>query len=86
MSRCGALERAEELAQIFGVRIARHHGRDHERRVDHFAETELLREVVEAAEQRRGLRLALDQLIEPMKQHTVGEGQIDLARRHVLLE
>src|SRR5262249_28560321 len=40
-----ALERAEELAQVFGIGIAGHHGRDHERRVDHFAEAKLFGEV-----------------------------------------
>ena len=81
-----ALERAEELAQVFGIGIAGHHGRDHERRVDHFAEAKLFGEVVGAAEQGRGLRLAIDELIEAMEQHAVGEGQIDLVGRHKLLE
>src|SRR6516164_6344449 len=81
-----ALERAEELAQVFGIGIAGHHGRDHERRVDHFAEAKLFGEVVGAAEQRRGLRLAIDELIEAMEQHAVGVGQIDLVGRHIRLE
>ena len=81
-----APERAEEFAQVFGLGIPAHHCRDHEGRIDDLAEAELLREVVRTAEQGRRLRLALDQLIEPVKQHAVGKGQVDLVSRHILLE
>ena len=44
---------AEEFAQVFGVGVAVDHRRDHEGRVDDFAEAELLGEVIGAAEQGR---------------------------------
>src|SRR6266446_4191583 len=46
-----APERTEELAQVFGVGFARHHGSNHEGRIDDLAESELLGEIVGAAEQ-----------------------------------
>src|ERR1700722_3179886 len=57
----GALERAEEFSQILRVGIAGHDRPDHEGGVDHLAEAELLGEVVGAAEQVHGRRLAVDQ-------------------------
>ena len=47
---------------------------------------EQLGKEIRSAEQRRRLRLAVDQLVEPVKQHAVGIAQIGLVRRHVLLE
>src|SRR3984893_18176625 len=82
----GAAKRAEELAQIRWIRIAGHHGCDHEGGIDDFAETELLGEVIGSAEQGGSLRLPVNELIEPVKQHSIRERQIDLVRRHVLLE
>ena len=41
-------QRAEEFAQVFRVGIAVDHGGDHEGGVDHFAEAELLGEVIRA--------------------------------------
>ena len=46
----GAAQGADESAQVFGFGVAVDHRRDHEGRVEDFAETELLGEVIGAAE------------------------------------
>ena len=48
MSRCARAQRAEELAQVLRIGIARDHRRDHEGGVDDLAEAELLGEVIRA--------------------------------------
>jgi hypothetical protein len=62
------------------------HRRDHETRVDDFAEAELLGEVIGAAEQgdRRGP--AVDQHLQAAEQQALGEGQVDLVGRQIGFE
>src|SRR6516164_4743089 len=52
---------AEILLHVLGIGIAGNHRRHHERGVDDFAKSELLREVIRSAEERRGRQLAVDQ-------------------------
>src|SRR5215208_545442 len=68
---------AEELAYVFRIGIARQRSCDHERRVDDFAETKLLCEIIRTREQCRRLRFAFEQLIKAVEQHAVSKSEID---------
>src|SRR6185437_1516246 len=77
---------AEELSQVLRIGIAVDHGGNHEGRVDDFAETKLLGEVIRPAEQIDGRRRALEQQFHALEQHAVGVGKVDLLRLEILLQ
>ena len=60
--------------------------RDHEGGVDHLAEAQLLGEVVGAAEERAGGRLAVEERLHAAEQHALAVRELDLVGGHVLLE
>src|SRR5712692_10178774 len=81
-----AAQRPEVLPDVLRIGIAGEHRRNHEGGVDDLAETELLDEVVRPAEERRSGYLAVDQPLQAREQDAVGERELDLVGRKVLLE
>ena len=81
-----ALERAEELAHVLRIGIAGDHRRHHEGAVGHFAEAELLGEIIRPGKQRTGRRLALEQEVHTREQHPFLVRKVDAIERHELLE
>src|SRR5207247_7664906 len=79
-----AAQRAEIFLHVLGIGVAGEHRGHHERAVDDLAEAELLEEVVGPGKQRRGRHLAVDQLLQPRKQDTVGKRELDGGERQVL--
>src|SRR4051812_28530567 len=77
---------AEVPADVVRVRRALDHGSDHECRVDHLAEAELLGQIIWPVKKRRCWAFPLNQKLHPAKQHAILKPQIDLARWHVLFE
>ena len=69
-----------------GSGVAVEHGGDHEGVVDDLAEAQLLGEVVGAAEERAGRRLAVEERLHAAEQHALAERQLDLVGGQVLLE
>src|SRR5215813_360206 len=80
------LERAEIAPDIFRIRRALDHRRDHEGGVDDLAESKLLGEIIWPVEQRGRRALAVEQHLDPVEQHAVLEGQLYLVRRKILLQ
>ncbi len=64
-------------AHVFGVgALGDHHGH-HEARIEHFAEAELLEEIVGPREDTDSRNSAVDELLHPAEQQAVAEGQFD---------
>src|SRR6185369_8466671 len=80
------LERTKELSYIVEVGRACEYCCDHEGRIQDLSVTELLREIVRPAEERRSGNLVFDQKFHTMEQHSLGERQFDVRTRHELLE
>ena len=86
MSRCARRSARKNLRMSSGSGATGDHRRHHERGVDHLAEAELLEEVVRSAEERYRRDLAVDRELHPPEEQPVGERELDVVERHVLLE
>ncbi len=79
----GAAQRLEILLHVLHVRIAVDHGADHEGGVDDLAISLLFGEVIRAAEQGGGLRLAVEERLHAAEQHALVIRQLDRVACHV---
>src|SRR3954465_3068259 len=82
----GFPQRAVVLPHVLRIGLVVEHGGHHEGGVDHLAEAHLLEEVIRAGEHGRRGHLAVEHLLHAGEEDAIGEGELDVRERHVLLE